>query len=168
MSRFLLAELARKVSGSKSFDAFYADHPCDWLEWDTSMWKPAKSRSERTLTSSGAEASAAQPLMYLALTIPKGGTECTLGRSARCDLSLNESTLSSKHLGFKRTPEWWTVEDLGSSNGSTLDGRPLFPPGEARPLEDGHVLTAGDLHLTFRTAKSLYAMLRALHEKPLT
>lgn len=168
MSRFLLAELARKVAASKSFDAFYAEHPCDWLEWDTSVWRPAKHRSERTVDSIGTGPETGAPLLYLTLTAPKDGAECTLGRSTRCDVSLNESTLSARHLAFKRGADGWAVEDLGSSNGSTLDGKPLFPPGEARAMEDGHVLTAGDLRLTFRTAKSLYAMLRALQLKPLT
>jgi pSer/pThr/pTyr-binding forkhead associated (FHA) protein len=166
MHRFMLNDLARRVAATKSFEEFYADVPYDWLEWDTSVWRPAKNRGERTATSRGSERLAAQPLLYLSLSIPTGAEQCTLGRSVRCDLSLNESTLSSRHLGFKRTGDGWTVEDLGSSNGSTLDGKPLFPPGEARPVHEGVVITAGDLHLTFHTARGLYVMLRELYEKP--
>jgi pSer/pThr/pTyr-binding forkhead associated (FHA) protein len=93
--------------------------------------------------------------------LPSGGTECVLGRSVKCDISLNESTLSGRHLTFTRSdPGGWQVEDFGSSNGSTLDGKPIFPPGEPRALVDGAVLTAGDVHLTYRTAKSVYEMLK--------
>jgi pSer/pThr/pTyr-binding forkhead associated (FHA) protein len=73
-----------------------------------------------------------------------------IGRSARNDLSLPHRFVSASHA----VVEFWRHErrytDLGSTNGSVLDGAQLIPR-VAVPLEPGAVLSIGSLRVTFPT-----------------
>ncbi len=58
------------------------------------------------------------------------GLECPLerpsllvGRSPDCDLVLTDDTITWRHLSLERTPEGVRVRDLGSRNGTFLDGQ---------------------------------------------
>jgi pSer/pThr/pTyr-binding forkhead associated (FHA) protein len=161
LNRYPLSELVKKVAQAGTFDAFVAQAQCDWLVWDTTSWKPTRRRAEPTQATGhvAVQASGAPPMLFITLELTEGATRCVLGRSVDCDVSLNEATLSGHHLAFTRSAAGvWQVEDLGSSNGSTLAGNPLTK-GPAQPLQDGTVITAGDVHLTFRTSRSVFEML---------
>ncbi|MEJ2757365.1 MAG: FHA domain-containing protein [Anaerolineales bacterium] len=70
--------------------------------------------------------------------------EVVIGRAPQCDLHIMDETVSSRHgqLYF-RLNQWW-YEDLGSSNGSFLNQRPLK---SATVLTDGDELQLGKIHL---------------------
>lgn len=52
--------------------------------------------------------------------------EVVVGRGADCDVVLpGDETLSRRHLTLRSTDRGWTVTDLGSRNGSYVNGRPL-------------------------------------------
>lgn len=51
-----------------------------------------------------------------------------IGRHSECDLAIADSRLSRKHATIKRTGESYLVEDLGSSNGTEVNGAPVFDP----------------------------------------
>jgi two-component system cell cycle response regulator len=51
--------------------------------------------------------------------------EMVLGRAQVCDLVLGDSALSRRHCRIVRTVEGIAVEDLGSSNGTFVDGQPV-------------------------------------------
>lgn len=58
--------------------------------------------------------------------VPLAGDRLCLGRSATADLSYpNDSGLSRQHTLFERDGDEWTIIDLGSKNGTTLNGEPL-------------------------------------------
>jgi predicted component of type VI protein secretion system len=70
---------------------------------------------------------------------------CVLGRHTGCDLFLGHPMVSRRHCALSlRDGRVW-VEDLGSRNGTRLNGQPLATP---RPLEDGDQLEVA--HLPFR------------------
>jgi hypothetical protein len=46
-----------------------------------------------------------------------------LGRSRHCDVVLNHDTVSRTHAEIRREDDGWSVRDLGSCNGTWLDGR---------------------------------------------
>ena len=58
----------------------------------------------------------------------------TIGRSHECDVSLHDILLSRSHCRLERTRDGWVVTDLGSKNGTVIDGRPVtrhaLRPGE--------------------------------------
>lgn len=74
-----------------------------------------------------------------------------VGRSRGADLHLSELSVSGEHAVLTWDGSTWTVRDLGSTNGTWLDGRRL-PTGEAVPLEVGAALRFGTGGATWRLA----------------
>jgi len=65
-----------------------------------------------------------------------------IGRSPACALCLEHSWISGEHASlWYRDGQWW-LRDLGSRNGTWVDGTRLAP-GEERPLGEGSVLCFG-------------------------
>lgn len=57
--------------------------------------------------------------------VPLTPTSITIGRDQSCTLVLDDSYASSRHARvFPKDGSWW-LEDLGSTNGTTLAGRPV-------------------------------------------
>ena len=67
----------------------------------------------------------------------------TVGRAAGCDLRLDDPAVSAHHAQLLRGPAG-VVVDLGSTNGTTVGGRPVS--GE-QPLRDGDVVAFGGVPL---------------------
>ncbi len=51
----------------------------------------------------------------------------TVGRSKNNDIVLEAPGVTRRHAQLERTSEGWQVRDLGSKNGTYLDGAPLLP-----------------------------------------
>lgn len=51
--------------------------------------------------------------------------------------------LSSTHARLDRTPDGWTVTDLGSTNGTAVNGRPCSP---TLPFKSGDTLTLAKMY----------------------
>jgi serine/threonine protein kinase len=66
--------------------------------------------------------------------------ETVLGRG-EVDLVVEDEEVSRRHLAVRSTESGWEVEDLGSLNGTFLNGIPLAAP---RPLRQGDRLELGD------------------------
>jgi hypothetical protein len=64
----------------------------------------------------------------------------TIGRRQDCTLTLDDTKVSRKHLAFRGGPGRWTAVDLGSTNGTTVDGRRIARP---TPVIDGSVIVLG-------------------------
>jgi pSer/pThr/pTyr-binding forkhead associated (FHA) protein len=45
-----------------------------------------------------------------------------IGRSRRCDFIVPDPSVSRRHALLMRSPEGWTVYDLGSTNGTRVNG----------------------------------------------
>jgi serine phosphatase RsbU (regulator of sigma subunit) len=77
-------------------------------------------------------------------TVPLTGDRLTLGRSSSAELCFPEDAgLSRQHLALERDGEDWTVQDLGSKNGTQVNSIPLR--GKLA-LQPGDHISAG--HLT--------------------
>lgn len=70
-----------------------------------------------------------------------------LGRSADADILIDDTGVSRKHLEIRTQGTASTAVDLGSTNGSYVDGRRV--KGTA-PLHDGSTITMGHTQVTFR------------------
>ncbi len=77
--------------------------------------------------------------------IPLDSDRLCLGRSTTVELSYpNDSGLSRQHTLLERAGESWTVVDLGSKNGTMLNGQPLTAK---TALKSGDRIMAGHLIL---------------------
>lgn|GEM_PF-4149991 len=57
----------------------------------------------------------------------------TIGRDARCDISIDHPTVSRLHARLTHGPQGWMFEDLGSRNGTRLDRATLDKPMKLQP-----------------------------------
>jgi hypothetical protein len=74
------------------------------------------------------------------------GPATVLGRGPDCEVSLSSSRISRRHCRIENSDGACFVEDLGSTNGTLLNGHPL----EARtPLVDGDILSLGGETVVF-------------------
>ena len=67
--------------------------------------------------------------------------ETTIGRAAGCGVVLDDARVSKVHARVFTSGEAWYVEDLGSTNGTLVDGEPL---DAMRPLMVGMRIQVGD------------------------
>jgi hypothetical protein len=75
---------------------------------------------------------------------PDGPGPWTIGRSDRCRLVIDARTVSRAHAELRRTPAGLEIRDLGSTNGTRVNGwrveRALVRPGDELRLGDVRVL----------------------------
>jgi hypothetical protein len=69
-----------------------------------------------------------------------------LGRGADADIVLEDSFSSSRHARLIPQGDAIVLEDLGSTNGTYLNGEPLAGP---QPLHDGDRIRIGDSEFSF-------------------
>jgi hypothetical protein len=75
-----------------------------------------------------------------------GPTGATLGRSRQCDVVLNDPNVSRQHAEIRPRGGSWVLSDLGSTNGSCLNGRRIDSP---EVLKRGDEIELGTSALTF-------------------
>jgi hypothetical protein len=92
------------------------------------------------------------------LTLPDGRRvvldkdKVTLGRLPACELALADSSVSRRHAEVRRgAHNTWLVADLGSTNGTKVNGLRIYSP---RQLQDGDEITVGSTRVRFVAAPS--------------
>ena len=70
----------------------------------------------------------------------------TIGRSPDCDVSLHDHLLSRRHCKLEKSEDGWVVTDLGSKNGTVVQGAPVT----RYALRDGDTFTVGRVRVRFR------------------
>lgn len=69
----------------------------------------------------------------------------TLGRGTESDIVVDDTGVSRRHLEIRRTPRGVVVTDLGSTNGTFVEGNRIT----AATLVDGNTITMGRTRLLF-------------------
>jgi hypothetical protein len=68
------------------------------------------------------------------LTLPSGTQlRFTIGREPACDMKLGDETVSRWHASLERGAAGWMLADLGSTNGTRLNGWRVTGPVPVRP-----------------------------------
>jgi hypothetical protein len=67
-----------------------------------------------------------------------------LGRTARADLVVSDSTVSVEHARVRRVGRVWVIADLGSTNGTHINDSPV---NSETPIAAGDVLRLGNVRL---------------------
>jgi len=76
-----------------------------------------------------------------ALTLPRGPQiRFTIGREAACDMTLADHTVSRWHASLEREAGGWVLADLGSTNGTRLNGWRVSSPS---PVRAGDLVSFG-------------------------
>ena len=73
--------------------------------------------------------------------------QAVVGRDPDCDVSLTSRSVSRRHALVEKTPNGWVVRDLGSANGTSVNGARVT---EA-PLEKGTAVRFGEVDAVFET-----------------
>jgi len=70
----------------------------------------------------------------------------TIGRSHENAIQLNDPSVSSHHCQFQRDGETYSFTDLGSTNGSYVNGMQVSEPVEIHPKD---IIQLGDMEIIF-------------------
>jgi len=106
--------------------------PLDELEDDAEP--PPVKREHVTLTVEGR-------------VVPVTSSRIVVGRSRECDLRVDDGNVSRRHFEVvQESPTSWAVADLGSTNGTEVNGRKV---SRRTRLADGDTITAGGTELVF-------------------
>ncbi len=71
---------------------------------------------------------------------PGSGTSFSIGRTQDCDLRIADLSVSRHHAQLERSQDGWLLSDLGSHNGTRVNGWLVREPVPVRP---GDVLQFG-------------------------
>ena len=83
---------------------------------------------------------------------PGSGTSFTIGRTQECDLRIADLSVSRRHARLDRGQDGWLLSDLGSHNGTRVNGWLVREPVPVRP---GDVLQFGSAEFaSSRTRRS--------------
>lgn len=97
--------------------------------------------------SSSARSSRSYRLFWRAREMAVDEGETILGRSREATLFFDDESVSRRHARIVIRDDAVTVEDLGSKNGTTLNGERLTGP---TPVADGATIKIGSVSLLFR------------------
>ena len=76
-----------------------------------------------------------------------GSAVLVLGRSSQVDITIDDDNVSRRHAQLTLVANQWAIEDLGSTNGTSLNGDVLIG---RRVLRDGDDLRVGSTTIGFR------------------
>jgi hypothetical protein len=145
-------------SDARTFEDKFAG---SWLVWEAGPWRPPQG-GHATLFAIGRTAPTPSEEALVLHIAPRAGRArfegVRLGRGAENDLVVDDATISRAHLLFRLDRESCTVEDLGSSNGTLVDGAPVH--GAAVALAPGACIEAGAVRFTYYDAKGLRLRIR--------
>ena len=71
-----------------------------------------------------------------------GPAGVTLGRSRQCDVVLDDPNVSRQHAEIRPRGGSWVLTDLGSTNGSSINGRRIDGPEVVKPGDELEIGTS--------------------------
>ncbi len=75
----------------------------------------------------------------------------TIGRGSECNVVINDASISRRHAQVLRQANGNYVQDLGSRNGTKVNGEPLHAP---RLLQAGDIVCVGNIRLEYKSLQS--------------
>ncbi len=84
--------------------------------------------------------------------------EYTVGRSTDNPICIQDTSVSRKHVTLRKESAGWMVSDMGSGNGTIVNGEPI---SEETLLANGDVITLGDSELRYEDTANSTAKVQA-------
>ena len=81
---------------------------------------------------------------------PLEGIRLTVGRGKSNDIALKDPAASRRHAVFERLAAGWSVTDVGSKNGTLVNGEFVDEP---RPLYSGDEIIVGETRLIYHSGE---------------
>ena len=129
---------------------FFERYPSDWLVWEPGPWRPARSiltsNSEATQLPSAVEAPrpvGEDALCFELKQAPRASL--SVGRGTENAIVINDLTVSREQFVVEYSVRAWVVRSKGTP--LTVDGKPVG--AEGTPLQNGSVISAGDVRITY-------------------
>ncbi|MCM0678006.1 FHA domain-containing protein [Micromonospora phytophila] len=94
--------------------------------------------------------------------VPLTADALTIGRAPANELPIDSNLVSRLHALVERFPSGWSIRDLGSTNGTTVNGSPVR---QAQILRDGDRVEIGPARLVFH-APPEHPTTRTVHVEP--
>jgi hypothetical protein len=165
LKSFLLSTLLPELD-LRDAVAFARAYPHPWLLRESKPRQPAHTGGATLLMPAAVALSTEGMALAIALEPARtGALQVTLGRGHACDVELEDGTLSQLHCVFLKSADGWRVEDLGSTNGTWVDGTRLVTR-QPVPLADGTPIQAAAVRLTFHDSSGLWRRLEAEALRP--
>lgn len=98
------------------------------------------------------------PTLVFGIRKQRGEGDIVFGRAGDNDVILPFAAVSKKHGVFREAGSGWLFSDIGSKNGSYVDGKRVLDAPV--PLRDGASLRFGDVTARFRLPQTFCADLR--------
>ncbi len=91
----------------------------------------------------------------------------TIGRTSRCDVVINDFTISGEHAWIVRNPgvRRYFIVDRGSTNGTRV-ARVTCQPGERTPLTSGDEVTIGRVRFLYLEPPDFFRLLMESTDTP--
>lgn len=125
-------EVALRARASRELRSVVADLPRPRGIWirAAAIWRQASHATDRWLRG-----------WPPVLTLPRGSqVRFTIGREDGCDMTLGDETVSRWHASLERGASGWLLADLGSTNGTRLNGWRVTSPV---PVRAGDMVSFG-------------------------
>lgn len=106
---------------------------------------PLKPRTQPPPAATPAQGIATVTVSGIEHDVALGGERMTVGRLASCGIKLDDANVSREHAAFVREGAGWAIEDLGSTNGTYLNGERIT----FQRLRDGDMVSVGASELVF-------------------
>jgi hypothetical protein len=164
LKSFLLSTLLPELD-LRDEVAFARAYPHPWLLRESKPRHQAHAGATMLMPTPALVASEGLALAIALEPARAGAMQVTLGRGHACDVELDDGTLSQLHCVFLKSADGWRVEDIGSTNGTWVDGTRLAK-SQPVPLADGARIQAAQVLLTFHDSTGLWRRLEAEALRP--
>lgn len=84
---------------------------------------------------------------------PLKNTQIIIGRSLECEIAISDQHISSQHAQLNKTNQGYTLQDLGSANGTYVSGQKISSPIY---LKEGDEILLGITKLVFSEGGELH------------
>lgn len=130
----------------RRIDEAYAARTRDELDRLTSDLPERRRRWWRRVADALVDSEAALPPQQLRPPALEPGAEVTLGRDPHCDYVIGDRTVSGRHARLQRSKDGWELHDLGSRNGTRVNGWLV----QQQRVADGDEIVLGASTFVFR------------------